>query len=174
MTATPKPVVLAEANPCQGSVTNAMLDAPAAATTSPTSTVRRAPMRSMRTPLIGFPASDANGPAATIMPATPRSIPRTRWRYTIRNGSERPVPIADRRSPVSTSHAGRGRSGTRPASLGAMAEIVPHRGPVRQLRVALTVEDYAQALRFYRDALGLPVEHEWEEAEGSGAIFDAG
>ena len=46
--------------------------------------------------------------------------------------------------------------------------------PVRELRVALTVEDYAEAVRFYRDVLGLPVTYEWEEETGSGAILDAG
>jgi lactoylglutathione lyase len=42
--------------------------------------------------------------------------------------------------------------------------------PVRELRVALTVEDYEQALAFYRDALGLPVVDDW----GNGAVLDAG
>jgi lactoylglutathione lyase len=42
--------------------------------------------------------------------------------------------------------------------------------PVRELRVALTVDDYEQALRFYRDALGLPLVSEWE----GGAVLDAG
>jgi lactoylglutathione lyase len=42
--------------------------------------------------------------------------------------------------------------------------------PVRELRVALTVDDYEQALRFYRDALGLPVVDDW----GNGAVLDAG
>ena len=46
--------------------------------------------------------------------------------------------------------------------------------PVRELRVALTVEDYEQALAVYRDALGLPVVHEWDEPTGSGAVLDAG
>jgi lactoylglutathione lyase len=46
--------------------------------------------------------------------------------------------------------------------------------PVRELRVALTVEDYEQALTFYRDALGLPVLESWEQPRGSGAILDAG
>jgi lactoylglutathione lyase len=44
--------------------------------------------------------------------------------------------------------------------------------PVRELRVALTVDDYHQALRFYRDALGLPVVAEWDEPPG--AVLDAG
>src|SRR5918992_5648030 len=46
--------------------------------------------------------------------------------------------------------------------------------PVRELRVAVTVEDYGEALRFYRDALGLPVVEEWEGPEGSGAVLAAG
>jgi catechol 2,3-dioxygenase-like lactoylglutathione lyase family enzyme len=46
--------------------------------------------------------------------------------------------------------------------------------PVRELRVALTVDGYAEALRFYRDTLGLPVVQEWDEPSGSGAILDAG
>jgi catechol 2,3-dioxygenase-like lactoylglutathione lyase family enzyme len=46
--------------------------------------------------------------------------------------------------------------------------------PVRELRVALTVEDYEAAVRFYRDALGLPVIEEWANPTGSGAILDAG
>jgi lactoylglutathione lyase len=46
--------------------------------------------------------------------------------------------------------------------------------PVHELRVALTVDDYNAALRFYRDALGLPVLEEWEQPEGSGVVLDAG
>ena len=42
--------------------------------------------------------------------------------------------------------------------------------PVRELRVALTVDDYEEALRFYRDALGLPLVSDWE----GGAVLDAG
>jgi len=47
-------------------------------------------------------------------------------------------------------------------------------GPVRELRVAVTADDYEEALRFYRDALGLPVIESWENEGGSGAILDAG
>jgi lactoylglutathione lyase len=47
-------------------------------------------------------------------------------------------------------------------------------GPVRELRVAVTAADYDKALRFYRDALGLPVVESWENEGGSGAIRDAG
>jgi lactoylglutathione lyase len=47
--------------------------------------------------------------------------------------------------------------------------------PVRELRVALTIEDYDEALRFYRDALGLPVVQSWDDGNGrSGAVLDAG
>jgi lactoylglutathione lyase len=46
--------------------------------------------------------------------------------------------------------------------------------PVRELRLAYTVDDYEAAVRFYRDALGLPVIEEWEQPTGSGAILDAG
>jgi lactoylglutathione lyase len=46
--------------------------------------------------------------------------------------------------------------------------------PVRELRLAYTVEDYAEAVRFYRDVLGLPVIQEWDQPTGSGAILDAG
>jgi len=46
--------------------------------------------------------------------------------------------------------------------------------PVRELRVSLTVQDYPQALAFYRDVLGLPVRLAWDEPTGSGAILEAG
>jgi lactoylglutathione lyase len=46
--------------------------------------------------------------------------------------------------------------------------------PVRELRLAVTVEDYHAAVEFYRDVLGLPVVESWESETGSGAILDAG
>jgi lactoylglutathione lyase len=46
--------------------------------------------------------------------------------------------------------------------------------PVRELRVAVTVDDYEQALAFYRDALGLPVVESWETDDGSGTVLNAG
>jgi catechol 2,3-dioxygenase-like lactoylglutathione lyase family enzyme len=49
-----------------------------------------------------------------------------------------------------------------------------HESPVRELRVALTVAEYQEALRFYRDALGLPVLEEWEQEGSAGAVLDAG
>jgi lactoylglutathione lyase len=53
-------------------------------------------------------------------------------------------------------------------------EAMSRESPVRELRVALTVDDYQEALRFYRDALGLPVVEEWDDPEGAGAVLDAG
>jgi len=47
-------------------------------------------------------------------------------------------------------------------------------GPVRELRLALTVEDYPRALRFYRDSLGLPVLESWEDGAARGAVLGAG
>jgi lactoylglutathione lyase len=46
--------------------------------------------------------------------------------------------------------------------------------PVRELRVALTLDDYGQAVSFYRDVLGLPVRMAWDDPEGSGTILEAG
>ena len=46
--------------------------------------------------------------------------------------------------------------------------------PVRELRVAVTAENYEEALAFYRDALGLPVVESWENEGGSGAILGVG
>jgi catechol 2,3-dioxygenase-like lactoylglutathione lyase family enzyme len=46
--------------------------------------------------------------------------------------------------------------------------------PVTELRVAVAVDDYETALRFYRDALGLAVVESWDNEGGSGAVLDAG
>ena len=46
--------------------------------------------------------------------------------------------------------------------------------PVKELRLALTVENYGQALDFYRGLLELPVIYSWDEPTGSGAVLDAG
>lgn len=54
------------------------------------------------------------------------------------------------------------------------ASAAPRANPVRELRVALTLEDYEQAVAFYRDALGLPVRMSWDEPEGKGTILEAG
>jgi methylmalonyl-CoA/ethylmalonyl-CoA epimerase len=45
---------------------------------------------------------------------------------------------------------------------------------VKELRLALTVENYDEALAFYRDALGLPLLEEWNAPGTNGALLDAG
>jgi catechol 2,3-dioxygenase-like lactoylglutathione lyase family enzyme len=45
---------------------------------------------------------------------------------------------------------------------------------VKELRIALTVEDYDEALAFYRDALGLKLLDEWKTETSNGALLDAG
>jgi catechol 2,3-dioxygenase-like lactoylglutathione lyase family enzyme/heme-degrading monooxygenase HmoA len=45
---------------------------------------------------------------------------------------------------------------------------------VQELRVALTADDYDQALAFYRDGLGLAVEESWDRPDGRGAILPTG
>ena len=45
---------------------------------------------------------------------------------------------------------------------------------VRQLRLVVTAEDYDEALRFYRDALGLPEEASFTAGGGRVTILDAG
>ena len=48
------------------------------------------------------------------------------------------------------------------------------KSPVRELRLALTVEDYDRAVAFYRDRLGLPVVESFEGPGGGGVVLDAG
>jgi len=43
--------------------------------------------------------------------------------------------------------------------------------PVDELRIALTVDDFDQAMRFYRDILGLRVDKEWHTSTGNGVVF---
>ncbi len=45
---------------------------------------------------------------------------------------------------------------------------------VKELRLALTVADYDEALAFYRDALGLPLLEVWTEPDGRVALLEAG
>lgn len=51
---------------------------------------------------------------------------------------------------------------------------MPQETPIRELRLALTVENYDELVRFYRDAFGLPVIEAWDNPTGRGAILDAG
>jgi len=46
--------------------------------------------------------------------------------------------------------------------------------PVRELRVALTVDDFDAALAFYRDALGLPQIADWSSPAGRVVVLAAG
>ncbi|WP_422773851.1 VOC family protein [Plantactinospora sp. WMMC1484] len=46
--------------------------------------------------------------------------------------------------------------------------------PVRQLRLVVTADDYEEALRFYRDVLGLPERAAFSSPDGRVAILDAG
>jgi len=48
------------------------------------------------------------------------------------------------------------------------------RSPVRQLRLVVTVDDYEQAVRFYRDVLGLPEREAYSSPDGRVMILDAG
>jgi len=45
---------------------------------------------------------------------------------------------------------------------------------VTELRVALTVADFDQALAFYRDALGLEQVADWSSESGRVVVLDAG
>lgn len=47
-------------------------------------------------------------------------------------------------------------------------------GPARELRLSLTVENFDEALAFYRDALGLEQAAEWEAEEGRVVLLEAG
>jgi GNAT superfamily N-acetyltransferase/predicted enzyme related to lactoylglutathione lyase len=48
------------------------------------------------------------------------------------------------------------------------------RSPVRELRVAVTAEDYDRALAFYRDTLGLPERAAFSSEDGRVTILEAG
>ena len=45
---------------------------------------------------------------------------------------------------------------------------------VRELRLVVTAEDHDQAVRFYRDVLGLPELADFSSAEGNVVLLDAG
>ncbi|MEU9326908.1 VOC family protein [Streptomyces canus] len=52
-----------------------------------------------------------------------------------------------------------------------MSEVPP---PVRELRLVVTAEDYDEALRFYRDVLGLPERAAFSSPDGRVTILEAG
>ena len=45
---------------------------------------------------------------------------------------------------------------------------------IREVRIALTVESYEEAVQFYRDGFGLPVVEQWQTADGRGVILALG
>ena len=45
---------------------------------------------------------------------------------------------------------------------------------VKELRLALTVDDFDAALAFYRDVLGLPTKDMWNAEGARGVLLDAG
>ena len=51
---------------------------------------------------------------------------------------------------------------------------MPDPGPVSEMRVVVTAEDYEAAVRFYRDALGLPERASYASPDGRVAILEAG
>lgn len=51
---------------------------------------------------------------------------------------------------------------------------MPQESPIRELRLALTVENFDDLVRFYRDVFGLPEIESWDEPTGRGMILDAG
>jgi predicted enzyme related to lactoylglutathione lyase len=46
--------------------------------------------------------------------------------------------------------------------------------PVLELRLVVTADDYAEALRFYRDVLGLPERASYSTPDGQVTILEAG
>jgi catechol 2,3-dioxygenase-like lactoylglutathione lyase family enzyme len=46
--------------------------------------------------------------------------------------------------------------------------------PLREVRIALTVESFDQAVQFYRDGMGLAVVKQWQTADGRGVILALG
>jgi predicted enzyme related to lactoylglutathione lyase len=56
-----------------------------------------------------------------------------------------------------------------------MNDQQPAAGPVRELRLVLTTDDYDRAVSFYRDTLGMPVSAEYlSEDQGRVVILEAG
>jgi lactoylglutathione lyase len=53
-------------------------------------------------------------------------------------------------------------------------EVEPVVGTVRELRLVLTVDDFDEAVAFYRDALGLEQREMWEAEDGRGVLLESG
>jgi len=71
-----------------------------------------------------------------------------------------------------------GRYRARELSAGGVGEDVAGEGAVgdlvRELRVALTVDNFERAVRLYRDGFGLAVAKQWDSPEGRGMVLAAG
>jgi catechol 2,3-dioxygenase-like lactoylglutathione lyase family enzyme len=52
--------------------------------------------------------------------------------------------------------------------------LMPFHDSIHEVRIALTVERFDEAVQFYRDRLGLPVVKQWQTVEGSGVILTLG
>src|SRR6266851_5595402 len=52
--------------------------------------------------------------------------------------------------------------------------LMPFHDSIHEVRIALTVERFDEAVQFYRDRLGLAVVDQWQRAEGSGVILALG
>lgn len=42
---------------------------------------------------------------------------------------------------------------------------------VRELRIAIAVDEFDSVMRFYRDTVGLAVDKEWHTPDGNGVVF---
>ena len=51
---------------------------------------------------------------------------------------------------------------------------MPETGPVREMRLVVTTDDYEEAVRFYRDVLGLPERASYASPDGRVVILEAG
>jgi catechol 2,3-dioxygenase-like lactoylglutathione lyase family enzyme len=52
--------------------------------------------------------------------------------------------------------------------------VMPSLSPIREVRIALTVESFEEAVQFYRDGLGLTLVKQWQTADGRGVILALG
>ncbi|MET9964542.1 VOC family protein [Streptomyces sp. NPDC006356] len=59
-------------------------------------------------------------------------------------------------------------------AVGGGGGAAPTEAPVRELRLVVTAADYGEALRFYRDVLGLPERAAFSSPDGRVTILDAG
>jgi lactoylglutathione lyase len=134
------------------------------------------PARKAHTPTTP-PGSSADSPpsaGAADQPAAERSIPD-------QPAAERPVseqPASEQRASEQRAseqlYADPGAAAS-PDSPAPPNSAAPPDSPARELRVAVTVDDFDAAVRFYRDALGLPVIEAWDQPhDRRGVILAAG